>query len=277
MKQFSNKVGLRFATTALFLVAVISMAVAQEPYRFIEGSTHSFSVTPSSENDSLVWGMYINPYKGEAMDPLAYSIVDNTSADVVVTFLNMHSVEADTVYLVVTETAPNGCSTKRALQILLEPNNMYFDFAALNASDCFNFDNNYFAEVQVGMNFLDRDGASDSPIPENRFPIKVKYTVENVTKAPGILTEGNNGTAVEFAYNPENKYSLEVSEAKGEVDETITYNLAIAEVIDRYGTAITHDENRKVQIRIMNHLPQSGDMDMALAYVVTPIIYNGGM
>jgi hypothetical protein len=70
---------------------------------------------------------------------------------------------------------------------------------------------------------------------------------------------------------------LEITEAQGEFDRTIEYELAITEVVDKYGTHITHDEERRLQIRIMNHLPQTEGMEMVLAYNVTPIQYNGGM
>lgn len=262
-------------TTLSMLLLTASFVLAQEPYVFIEGSIHIFKVDENPAN-TFAWSMDLDPYNNVDLDPAAYDLLDggNTHA-VTVQFSDMSRAAAELVYLVVEETAPNGCSTKRALQIQLEPNNMYFDFAALpNADDCYNFDNNYFAEVQVGMNFKDRSGAADSAIPESRFPLKVKYTVENKTDGGGVV-DGNAGDYVDMAYNAENLYTLEVAEAKGELARTIEYELAITEVVDKYGTKITHDENRRVQIRIMNHLPQNSTMDMALAYTVTPVTYMG--
>jgi hypothetical protein len=281
MKKYSDyfsslsrlqKTGNRIATTALFMLAAVSISFAQD-FTFIEGSIHGFSVTDNPAN-TFAWSMDTDPYNNIDLDPSAYDLIDggNTNA-VTVQFSDMSRSASELVYLVVEEMAPTGCSTKRAIQIQLEPNNMYLDFASLpNADNCFNFDENYYAEVQVGMNFSDRDGVTDSAIPEDRFPLKVKYTVENKTLDSGV-NEGNSGDWIVLEYNAANAYTLEVTEAKGMLGETIEYELAITEVVDNYGTAITHDEDRRIQIRIINHLPQSGSMDMAMAYVVTPFSY----
>jgi hypothetical protein len=196
------------------------------------------------------------------------------STGVTVQFMDISRTESELTYLAVTETRPEGCSTTRAVSILIQPNNMYFDFASLDTDECYS-GMEYFAGVAVGMDFRFREGASYEPIPESRFPLMVKYTVENTTD--GGVVEGNGGEYVEVAYSPENNYMLEVTEAQGEFDRTIEYELAITEVVDKYGTHITHDEDRRLQIRIMNHLPQTEGMEMVLAYNVTPIQYNGGM
>lgn len=275
-KAAINQVGRRMATTALFMVAAITMAMGQEPYSFIEGSVHKFNVADNPKN-TFAWSMAVDPYNNVDLDPSAYDLIDGgQSANLTIRFNDMGRTNPELVYLVAEETAPNGCSTRRALKIIIEPNNMYLDFASLpNADDCYNNNNNYFAEVQVGMNFKDRRGATDSAIPESKFPLRVKYTVENKTLAPGVIVQGNGGDYVVIDYKPDNNYLLEVSEAKGLIDRTIEYELAITEVVDKYDTKITHDENRRVQIRIMQHLPQSGGMDMALAYMLTPINYFG--
>ena len=274
MKQISGKKGKRLTVTALLLMAVFTVAFAQEPFHIIEGSTHSFSVKPGNPNSTLVWGMYVNPYDNVQFDALAYSIDDPISDSVTVVFSDTGKDAAEIIYLVVKETAPNGCSTKRALQILLEPNNMYFDFADNSeTSDCYNLGIEYNAQVAIGMDFNSRSGEDYQPIPEDRFPLKIKYTVEDVTNNQTLRNE--TADYVEIAYNPENDYALVVSEAKGEVATTTEYVLQITEVVDQYNTQITHDKDRRLQIRIINHLPQSGDMDMAMAYVVSPISYNG--
>lgn len=276
MNSLFNKVGKRFASTTLLLVAVVSLAFAQEPYRFMEGSTHVFSVQPGNPNSTLQWGMFIDPYKGVPMNVVNYLIDNPKGETVAVTFDDISRITADTVYLVVAETAPNSCTTKRALQIILEPNNMYFDFALNDTTDnCFSFGDDYLAEVAVGMDFNYRSGEDYSPIPESRFPLKVKYTVLDITN--GNVVRDNNADYVEILYNEQNAYSLVVSGAVGDISRTIEYELQITDVVDNYGTTITHDEHRRLQIRILNHLPQTGGMDMALAYVISPIIYNGGL
>ena len=273
MKQvFQN--GKRFAMAVVVILMATSMVKAQEPYVFIEGSIHSFSVTNNPAN-TFAWSMDIDANNNIDLDPSAYDLLEGSdSSAVTVQFTNMGRAAAELVYLVVEESAPNGCSTKRALQIQLEPNNMYFDFAALpNADDCYNFDENYVAEVQVGMNFKDRKGVADMAIPESRFPLMVKYTVENKTDG-GSIIQGNGGAAVEIAFSDLNLYTLEISEAKGELTRTVEYELAITEVVDKFGTLITHDVDRRLQIRIMNHLPQNGGMDMVMAYNIMPVSYN---
>ena len=55
-------------------------------------------------------------------------------------------------------------------------------------------------------------------------------------------------------------------------DQTTEYELTITSVTDKYETEITNNSGDiRLQIRVINHLPQSGTMDMAMAYVVTGI------
>ena len=264
----------RSLTMLLLALATFTVARAQD-FTFIEGSIQSFSVEYHDGN-TFAWS-----YLDEQFNPMPVEAIDYLSGqdafDVTVRFGDMSRAISQLTFLAVTETNTHGCSTVRAVSILIEPNNMYFDFALVpNADDCFNYDNNYMAEVMVGMNFNDRNGTTDMAIPESRFPLMVKYTIENKTDATGVVP-GNGGEAMEFVFNPTNTYVLEVTEAKGELHRTIEYELAITEVVDKFGTFITHDENRRVQIRIMNHLPNTGGMDMTMAYVLTPINYLGGM
>lgn len=273
LKHRANKVGSRFAMAVAAILIATSFASAQEPYVFMEGSVHSFSVTNNPAN-TFAWSMDVDPYNNVDLDPAAYDLLDGgDSSAVTVQFTDMGRSSAEMVYLVCEETAPNGCSTKRALQIELQPNNMYFDFAEYHpkdiSDDCFS-GLDYYADLRVGMNFKDRAGGADMPIPADRFPLKVKYTVRNVTDNLPVVN-GNGDEYVVFNYNAENNYALLVPEATGEETRTIEYELAIVDVEDKYGTKITHDEDRRLQIRIMNHLPQTEGMEMVLAYNVTPI------
>ncbi len=276
MKHYANKVGRRFAMAVAAVIIATSIASAQESYIFMEGSIHSFNVTHNPANN-FAWSMDIDPYNDVDLAPEAYDLLDGAdSSAVTVQFTDMNRVQAELVYLVVEESAPNGCSTKRALQIQLEPNNMFFDFALLDTEECFS-GLEYHAGIEVGMDFNNRIGTSAyQPIDSTRFPLKVKYTVRNVTDNLSVV-DGNGGEYVVFNYSADNSYSLMVTETQGEFERTIEYELAIVEVEDNYGTKITHDENRRLQIRIMNHLPQTGGMDMVMAYNVTPIQYNRGM
>lgn len=270
----ASRAGRSFATLAMLLFAGIASSYAQD-FTFIEGSIHSFSVE-FHEGNTFAWSYHdaqFNPMPVEAIDYLEGQF----ETDVTVRFGDMSRAVSQLTFLAVTETNTHGCSTVRAVSILIEPNNMYFDFAMLpNADDCFNYDNNYMAEVQVGMNFKDRNGETDRAIPESRFPLMVSYTVENKTDGLAAVL-GNGGAPLQIDYSETNTYVLLVTEAKGELHRTVEYELAITDVVDRFGTHITHDENRKVQIRIMNHLPNTGGLDMTMAYVLTPINYTGGM
>lgn len=273
MKQFANKVGRRFAMAVAALLFATTLVQAQEPYVFMEGSIHSFSVE-FHEGNSFVWSFHT-----ETFDPYeeAVTYIDgNSSNEVTVQFNDLSRASGEIAHLVVTESRNDvGCSTARAIQILLQPNNMYFDFAVYQpetSEECYNYEQLYEASVEVGMNFTDRNGSTDAPIPEDRFPLKVKYTVQNITAATGII-QGNNGEYVTLEYSPDNLYLLPVPEVKGEEHVTTVYELEITEVTDSHGTAITHDEERRVQIRIMNHLPATGGMDVAMVYSVEPIKY----
>jgi hypothetical protein len=269
MKQlFQN--GKHFAMAVAVMLMATTVTMAQDLI-VIAGSVHSFSVTDNPNND-FMW-----TYHDETFASLDGTYIDYISgqsgANVTVRFTDNDYLTGRITYLAVTESRRDAaCSTTRALQILVQPNNMYFDFAQLpNADDCYNYDATYFAEVQVGMNFNDRNGPSDMAIPEDRFPLNVKYSVENITD--GIVVVSEKEIIVE--YNELNMYVLEIPEAVGRINETIEYELTINEVIDSQQALVKHDVDRRLQIRIMNHLPQSGSMDMAMAYTITPVMYNG--
>jgi len=267
LKRSINSVGNRIATTALFMVAAITMGFAQEPYHFIEGSVHKFSVTPNSEN-TFVWGMYSDLVTGIALPSNTYDLRNGgISNDLEIKFNDMDRDLPEMVYLVVQETNPSGCSTKRALQIQLEPNNMYLEFADKITQDCYNL-NDYQAQLKIGLNFKDKAGGIQ--IPENRFPLEVEYTVQNITK--GATAEpGNGGEPLTLTFNTANEYYLLVKmpETVGLPDETTIYELVITSVKDKYDAEIKlNPEDVRRQIRTINHLPQSGNMDMALAYYI---------
>jgi hypothetical protein len=264
LKRLLKRVGNRTATTALFMVAVITMSFAQEPYHFIEGSVHHFSVAPNSEN-TFQWVMCIDPYLGIYMPTASYDLMDGgTSPDLTIRFNDMDRVNTELVYLVVEETNPSGCSTKRALQIQIEPNNMYLEFASAIAQECFNTDI-YQAPLKVGLNF--RDKAAGDTIPAKFFPLLVTYTVKNLT-AGTVAVPGNGGEPVAIAFSSINDYYLLIPEAVGLPDQTTEYRLVITSVKDKYDTDFSKNGVDSVQIRIINHLPQSGNMDMALAYYI---------
>jgi hypothetical protein len=265
--QLINNVGRRAAITALFMVAAITMGFAQEPYVFTEGSVHHFSVAPNSDN-KFVWGMYLDENAGIPMLPDTYDLMDGgTSPNLTIRFNDMNRLNTELVYLVVEETNPSGCSTRRSLQIQLEPNNMYLEFAENKTQDCFNL-SDYQAPLKIGLNFKDKAGGV--PIPESFFPLKVIYTVENKT-AGTLPVLGNGGDSLTITFNSANDYFLMVKmpEAVGVPDKTTEYELVITSVTDKYQTDITNNSGDiRIQIRVINHLPQSGNMDMALAYYI---------
>lgn len=273
-KALANQVGRRLATAALLIMAATTIGFAQEPYRFIEGSVHKFSVADNPLN-TFAWTMDIDPYNNVPMPANSYDLMDGgQNANLTIRFNDMDRVSEELVYLVVRETSPNGCSTRRAMQIMLEPNNMFLEFASANTQECFSM-GNYDATLQVGMNFKNK--AAGVPIPANLFPLKLNYEVRNVTDN-GPVVQGNGGNAVEMAYSATNNYSLLIpqTEVPGNAARTIEYELTITSVTDKYDTEITKNTGDiRLQIRIINHLPQSGGMDMALAYMLTPISYMG--
>lgn len=257
------KAASRIAATLFFALAT-TMAFAQEPYTFMEGSTHRFSVTPGDVNNALAWSMYVDPYNFVDMPAGSYSIDDPASANVAVTFTDMDRLVTELVYLVVAETSPNGCSTRRAIQINIEPNNMFLEFAMAETQECFNM-GEYNAQLKVGLNFKDK--AAGVPIPETRFPITVKYTIQDLTHKGAIL-EGNGGEALVLEYNEANDYYLLISEAVGSISETTEYELKITEVKDKYMASIKQNNGDvRLQLRIINHLPQNGPMEMAIAWL----------
>jgi hypothetical protein len=263
LKRLLKKVGNRIAITALFMVAAITMAFAQEPYHFIEGSVHHFNVGEENGN-KFQWGMYIDPYSDISMPPESYDlIVGGDSPKLTIRFNNMKRFNPELVYLVVEEKNHKGCSTKRALQIILEPNNMYLEFASADSHECFSI-GDYMAPLKVGLNFTNK--AAGVPIPESFFPLKVTYTVENKTEGT-LPVLGNKGDSLTIEYNSLNDYYLLVTEAVGLPDKTTDYEIAITSVTAKYDTKITKGDIRML-LRVVNHLPQSGNMDMALAYYI---------
>lgn len=262
LKRLLKKVGNRIAITALIMVAAITMGFTQD-VTYIEGSVHSFKVD-NHEGNTFVWGLQDQTFN--PLDPLAFTFIEGQfGTDVTLRFNDMKRVTSELVYLVVTETRPEGCSTSRALQIQLEPNNMYLEFASDTTQDCFTI-GEYLAPLKIGLNFADK--AAGVPIPESFFPLKVTYTIENKT-AGTIPIMGNGGDSLTIAYNPLNDYYMLVTEAVGLPDQTTEYELKITSVTAKYDTDITKNSGDiRIQIRVINHLPQSGNMDMALAYYV---------
>lgn len=254
-------------------VAVMLMAaftVNAQDLIVMEGSVHSFNVVNNPEN-TFAWS-----YHDESFTPLSNQYIDfiegQFDTDVTVKFMDMNRLSGQMTYLAVTETRNNGCSTTRALKILVEPNNMYLEFASATTQDCFNM-GDFYAPLKVGLNFLDK--AAGVPIPESRFPIQVSYEIRNLTDG-GAAIAGNSGAPLVLSFDNANDYYLLVTEAVGELTRTIEYELTITSVTDKYQAVINNNAGDvRMQIRVINHLPQSGGMDMALAYQLTPIRYRG--
>ena len=142
------------------------------------------------------------------------------------------------------------------------------EFAENSTQDCYTIDD-YLAPLKVGVNF--RDKTAGVPIPESRFPLLVSYTVKNIT--PGFETAalpGNGDLPIKIEYNENNEYTLLITEAKGLPDQTMIYELEITSVVDKHLATIedNKDGGYKMQIRVINHLPQTGNMEMAMAYSV---------
>jgi hypothetical protein len=259
LKRVINKVGNRVATTALFMVAAVTMSFAQD-ITIIEGSVGRYSVE-YHEGNTFFW----------TLNDDAYKVLDSTyvdffgiqkQTDITVQFLDRDRTMPQLVYLVVTETGKNGCSTKRALSIEIEPNNMYLEFAKNSTQDCYSVDD-YLASLNVGVNFNDKKAGV--PIPESRFPLNVRYSIVNTVTNDTVY----HNVVVE--YNESNKYTLLVTDAKGEPDQTVTYWLEIISVVDKQLAEIEKDPKdggNRMQIRVINHLPQTGNMEMAMAYSV---------
>jgi hypothetical protein len=264
LKRSINKVGNRIATTALFMVAAVTMAFAQD-FTYIEGSEHSFKVD-YHEGNTYEWTITDQDFI--PLDTTFFNFEEGQfDTNVKVKFNDMNRGAGELVHLAVTEKNGNGCSTTRALDILIEPNNMYLVFAEPVTQDCYNL-NDYQASLKIGVNFLDK--AAGVAIPEDFFPLKVTYTVENKTAGTGVMP-GNGGDSLTITFNSANDYYLLVKmpEAVGLPNETTEYELVITSVTGRYNTEITiNSGDIRRQIRFINHLPQSDKMDMALAYYI---------
>jgi hypothetical protein len=268
-KRLRNKVVNRLAVTAIIVTATATMAFAQD-FIFIEGSIHSFKVD-DHEGNSFEW-----TYHDATFNPMPVGSIDyiegQFETDVTVRFNDMDRTVSELVHLAVTETNPHGCSTTRAISIQLEPNNMYLEFASAETQDCYAM-GDYYAPLRVGLNFLDKPAGV--PIPESRFPLSLTYEVRNITGGTPAVP-GNGGNPMVIDYVAENDYYLLVTEATGQVDQTTEYELTITSVRDKYDTEITNNSGDiRLQIRVINHLPQSGTMDMAMAYTITGIEYMG--
>lgn len=269
LSRLQQKVSNRIATTALFLVAVITVTSAQD-YTFIEGSVHSFKVE-NHDGNTFAWSFHDDSFN--ALDNSYIDYLDGQfDTDVTVRLIDRDRTVSQLHFLAVTETNTHGCSTTRAISILIEANNMYLEFASAETQNCFNM-GEYLAPLKVGLNFLDK-GAGVA-IPENRFPLQVTYQIRNITDGTAVV-QGNGGAPLTLEYNDANDYYLLITEAVGELTRTIEYELEITSVIDKEQTVINNNQGDiRLQIRIINHLPQSGGMDMAMAYVLTPINYLG--
>ena len=276
MKKYSDyfsglsklpKVGNRIAMTALVMLFAVTMSYAQD-FIFIEGSTHSFSVQDHPGN-TFEWTFRDVNFDLQPLNTFEF-IEGQFDDSVTIRFEDMGRTVGEMVFLAVTESAPSGCSTTRAIQILLENNNMYLEFASAETQDCFSM-GDYLAPLKVGINFMD----DTAPIPSNHFPLNVTYKIRNVTDGLADVV-GNAGEPLVLQYSDLNEYFLLVTEAVGELTRTIEYELTITEVTDKFNTPITQNaDDIRLQIRIINHLPQSGTMDMAMAFVITPIRYTG--
>jgi hypothetical protein len=262
--------GKRFAATVAMLM-LASLIVTAQDLIVMEGSVHSFSVVNNPQN-TFVWSYHDLAFNPMPVNSIEY-IDGQFDTDVTVRFSDYTTmVQSEMVLLAVTETNPHGCSTIRALKIQIEPNNMFLEFASAETQDCFNM-GEFYAPLKVGLNFKNK--AANVPIAEGRFPLQVNYEIRNITDNGPNIT-GNSGAPLTLEYNEANDYYLLVTEAVGELTRTIEYELTITQVTDRYQAVINNNEGDiRLQIRIINRLPQSGGMEMAMAYHVTPIRYNG--
>lgn len=254
------------------LMVLMSTGAKAQDFTFIEGSVHSFNVD-FHDGNTFQWSL--NDLTFNSLDDSYVEfIIGQFETNVTVRFIDRERSSGELVYLMLTESDPRGCSTSRAVSILLQPNNMYLEFASAETQDCFNM-GEFYAPLKVGLNFLDK--AAGVAIPESRFPLQVSYQIRNITDGTAAV-DGNGGAPLTLEYSDVNDYYLLVTEAVGELTRTVEYELEITSVTDKYQTVINNNQGDiRLQIRIINHLPQSGSMDMAMAYVVTPIKYMGAM
>lgn len=263
----ASKAGRSFAALAIAMSAFVTVAAAQD-LTVIEGSVYSFSVEYHDGN-SFVWNMHDASF-GQLGDEAYDFLTGDTETNVTVKFNDMDRVSGELVYLAVTESRPTGCSTVRAISIQVEPNNMYLEFAMAEVQECYTGED-YNAALRVGLNFKDKD--ANVPIPAERFPLKLSYTVKDITNDGELKEVG----PVVIEYNENNEYSLLITDAIGNPEtlgsatQTTTYELTITEVTDKYQAEIKQNEgDARLQIRIINHLPQGGKMDMVMAYIQIP-------
>ena len=128
-----NNVFKRTVFSVFSLILFLGVANAQD-FMFIEGSVHGFSVAPNPDN-IFEWSFHDDAFNLMPANSIDF-IEGQFDVDVTVQFIDLDRTTAQLVYLAVTETAPSGCFTTRAISIDLQPNNMYLEFAAAETQDC---------------------------------------------------------------------------------------------------------------------------------------------
>lgn len=248
---------------AVAMFCCFAVAAQAQDLIVFAGELRTFNTIPEDNGNVLTWDVVDQNFES-FVDPDVFQFEGTfNSPDV-----NVRFNEPGIQYLTVTEirNSSSGCatSTTRALQIEVQENNMYLHFASLDVQDCFTGETDVNAPLQVGIDIT----AMGDAIPESRFPIDLEFTLTNTTLGAAPVTYERT-----LEYNALGEYTLEITDVEGDVDMTIEYEVNITEVHDKYTTPITKDQDHRLQLRIIHHLPNTGGMIQAM--VEQNIIYVG--
>ncbi len=231
----------------------VLFAAGQEPYVFYTGSVHQAHVAEHA-GTGYEWKVYVvsdwtDPPDQTEADVSAYTFISGiNNSDTVSIQWNT----AGRYYLIVEESFPGSCSTRRALQIEVQENEENIGFIALTSSDCYDGDNTFSTEIGIYQ-----DALQTTPLPEEFYPITLSYRVNDGTTD----TEYTNITLTYADVGNNGLYLLPISGILEDDQETRVFTITLFDVEDRYNTPINITSGYGSHTRTIYHLPQTGTMD----------------
>lgn len=235
-------------------------AAAQEPYVFLEGSTHSTHVT-YHENNSYEWAVYkVTEWSDQKDGTLADNdkngdnddflfVGDNsTSNNISITWLN-----PGRYYLIVQEFngLPGNCSTRRAFPVEIKPNLLQIAMQETQSEDCADGNNELLIPLKITS-----DGTN--PLPEDNYSVTLTYSV----LLNGSGTEEKIFTK-EFLFvdvGVDGEINLSVKGIVEEITASRTYTITIKSAIDGFKTPFIINPAGGAFTRTIHQLPQPGEL-----------------
>jgi len=200
----------------LILLAALFGAAQEEITVFENAQTHqNVDFHPGS---SYLWEVVtgFNPVVNATSDDFSF-VSDSTAPEVDILWKN-----SGRFYLLLTETNAQGCTNKKALSVLVLPNDHSIGFETVTASACFN---------ETGNSFIQKVIANDNqgvPLESALYPLNVEFTVNGFSHSRQLNFDDQN---------------LEIS------DEWFTVSSNQNTVVDVKITKVTDNSGIPVQIR----------------------------